>query len=65
MTPNQIRLRRLELGLTVEELAWALDISNDEMERIEAGLSEYCRCAEFEEAFAELEQRVFGLFVGA
>jgi predicted transcriptional regulator len=65
MTPNQIRCRRVELGLTIEELALALGISADEMRRIEAGESDYCLCAAFEEAFAVLEQRAFGIFVGA
>jgi predicted transcriptional regulator len=65
MTPNQIKCRRLELGLTVDEFAFALNISEDEMLRIEAGESDYCRCEAFEEAFAVLEERVFGLMVGA
>jgi hypothetical protein len=65
MTPQEIIARRKEIGLTVAEMAFALNIPAEEMLRIEAGESDYHRCAEFEEAFAVLEARVFGLFVGA
>lgn len=65
MTPNEVRLRRIDLELTVEEFAFALNVPADTIRQIEAGESDYCRCAEFEEAFATLEARVFGLLVGA
>lgn len=65
MTPNQVTCRRLELGLTVEELAFALNIEESELRRVEAGESAFCCSAAFEEAFDVLEERVFGLLVGA
>lgn len=65
MTPDQIRHRRLDLGLTVEELACALQLTPDELRCIESGESLYCVTSAFEEAFAALEERVVGLLVGA
>jgi transcriptional regulator with XRE-family HTH domain len=65
MTPNQVKCRRLELGLTLPELAFALNVDEAELRRIEAGESSGCCSEEFEEAFALLEERVFGLLVGA
>jgi predicted transcriptional regulator len=65
MTPSQMKCRRLELGLTEDELAFALNITEEEVRRIEAGESDFCYCARFEDAFATLEERVFGLLVGA
>lgn len=65
MTPNDIKSRRLELGLTEDEFAFALNITEDEVRRIEAGQSDFCYCARFRDAFEELEARVFGLYVGA
>lgn len=65
MTPNQMKCRREELGLTEDELAFALNITEEEVRRIEAGQSDFCYCARFAEAFDELEARVFGLLVGA
>jgi len=65
MTPNQLKLRRLELGLTEDEMAFALNITVDEVRRIEAGQSDFCYCAQFQDAVDALEERVFGLLVGA
>ena len=65
MKPYEVMNRRLELGLTVRELAFAINVQEDEILRIEAGQSELCQCAEFEDAFDEFEERVFGTFVGA
>lgn len=65
MKSHQVKNRRLELGLTVRELAFALNMQEDEIQRVEAGQSELCQCAEFEDAFDEFEERVFGTFVGA
>lgn len=65
MKPNQVKSRRLELGLTVAELAFALDMDADEILRIETGESDRCRCAEFEEAFDAFEEKIFGTFAGA
>lgn len=65
MKPHEVRSRRLELGLTVRELAFAINVDEAEILRIEAGESDLCRCQEFEEAFDEFEERVFGTFAGA
>lgn len=65
MKPNQVQSRRLELGLTVSELAFALKLDAEEIRRIEAGESDLCRCREFEEAFDEFEEKIFGTFAGA
>ncbi len=65
MTPNQVKIRRLELGLTVDELAFALDLPVSELRLVESGDSDLCRQKRFEEAFDLFEERVFGTFVGA
>jgi transcriptional regulator with XRE-family HTH domain len=65
MTPNQVKSRRLELGLTVLELGYALNMDPQELARIESGESDGCRCREFEEAFDEFEEKIFGTFAGA
>ena len=65
MTPTQIICRRLELGLTLEELAFALGISPPELHRIETGQSDAHNTREFADAFDALEERVFGSYVGA
>ena len=65
MKPHEVMNRRLELGLTVRELAFALNMQEEELHRVEAGQSDTCQCAEFEDAFDEFEERVFGTFAGA
>lgn len=65
MKPHEVRSRRIELGLTVRELAFAINVDEEEILRIEAGESDLCRCKEFDEAFDEFEERVFGTFAGA
>ncbi|MFZ2493236.1 MAG: helix-turn-helix domain-containing protein [Thermoanaerobaculia bacterium] len=65
MTPNQIKLRRLELGLSLSELAAALEITETELQLIESGQSDLYTNAGMEEAFALLEEREFLTFVGA
>lgn len=65
MTPNQIKLRRMELGLSVAELAAVLEITENELLEIEAGNSPYCETRAFEDAFAFLEECVDATFVGA
>jgi predicted transcriptional regulator len=65
MTPEQVKCRRLELGLTAAELAYALRLDAEEICRIEAGESDLCVCQAFEELFDEFEERVFGTFAGA
>ena len=64
MTPAEVKSRRLEMELTVGELAYALHLSPEELERIERGESDYCRCQAFEDAFAELDARIRGMLVG-
>jgi transcriptional regulator with XRE-family HTH domain len=65
MTPNQIKLRRLELGLTVAELANALQITENELLQIETGKSALYESKAFEEAFECLEEIAFGTYAGA
>ena len=65
MSPGEIKRRRLELGLTVEELAFALNVEPQELLCIEQGNSKLCLSPEFEEAFDIFEERVFGCFTGA
>lgn len=64
MTPNQIKTRRLELGLTADEMAWALNISEAELLQVEAGDARLCAAVDFDEAFALLEERLFSMMVG-
>jgi hypothetical protein len=65
MKSHQVRLRRIELGLTAAELAYALQLDEEEIRRIEAGQSDLCECREFEALFDEFEERVFATFAGA
>jgi transcriptional regulator with XRE-family HTH domain len=64
MTPEQIRSRRHELDLTVDELAFALNLTEDELLKIEAGESKLHLTAAFRDAFDSLEDRVLGTLVG-
>jgi hypothetical protein len=64
MQPNQIKQRRLELELTVEELAFALCLPADELSRCECGESNYAQSPAFDDAFDAFEERVFGTYVG-
>ncbi|HEU4521949.1 MAG TPA: hypothetical protein VFT12_08105 [Thermoanaerobaculia bacterium] len=64
MTPAEVKSRRLELQLTVGELAYALRISTEELERVESGESNACHGQAFEDAFAELDGRLRDMFVG-
>jgi transcriptional regulator with XRE-family HTH domain len=65
MTPSQIRTRRIELGLTVDELAFALNLTRLEVLQAENGQGDLCTRRSFEEAFDQFEERVFGTFCGA
>ena len=65
MTPTQIRARRVELGLTVAELASVLNVTENELSAIESNSSQLYMSEAFEEAFEVLEERVFGTFAGA
>lgn len=65
MKPNQIKVRRMELGLTVAELAAALQLTENELLMIEAGDTAFCESDAFEDTFAEFEERVFYTFAGA
>ncbi len=64
-TPAEIRTRRLELELTVDEMAFALNITEPELMAIEAGESSQHLTREFLEALEILEERAFGTYVGA
>ena len=63
MTPKQVRVRRVELELTVDELAFALGIDAKELQKIESGESNVTK--PFEDAFDRFEECVFGTFAGA
>ena len=65
MTPQEIKRRREELGLTVDELAFALNLTEAELMAIEAGESRLHLSPRFLEAFDEFEEKVFGTYVGA
>lgn len=67
MTPFEIRSRRIELGLTPDELAFALGLglTAQEIRLIEEGSCDIHRTAEFREAFERLEERVFATIAGA
>jgi predicted transcriptional regulator len=65
MTPKDITERRVDLGLTVDELAFALNVTEAELMAIEAGASRQYLTREFQEAFDAFEERVFGTYVGA
>jgi DNA-binding XRE family transcriptional regulator len=65
MTPKDIIERRVDLGLTVDELAFALNVTEAELMAIEAGESRQHLTREFQEAFDAFEERVFGTYVGA
>lgn len=65
MTPSEIVKRRIELDLTVDEMAFALNLSEAELMAIEAGESRQHLTREFVEAWEVLEERAFGLTVGA
>jgi DNA-binding XRE family transcriptional regulator len=65
MTPSEIMQRRIELELTVDEMAFALNITEVELMAIEAGESNQHLTREFREALDVLEERAFGTYVGA
>lgn len=65
MTPRQIKLRRLELGLSVAELAAELQVTEKELTAIEEGVSTLYETKAFEEAFERLEERAYATCVGA
>jgi DNA-binding transcriptional regulator YiaG len=65
MTPTEIKRRRLELGLTIDEMAFALNVTEAELTAVESGESDLHKGARFREAFEILEERVFGTYVGA
>ncbi len=65
MTPQDIRKRREELGLTVDEMAFALNMTEAELMAVEAGESQQHLTPRFIDAFEAFEERVFGTYVGA
>lgn len=65
MTPTEIQKRRIELGLTIDEMAFALNVTEAELRAVENGESELHKTRRFQEAVDILEERVFGTYVGA
>lgn len=65
MTAAQLRTRRVELGLTVDEMAFALNLTEAELAEIEAGRSDRHTSPEVLEALERLEERFFLCCVGA
>jgi transcriptional regulator with XRE-family HTH domain len=65
MTPSQIRSRRMELGLTVAELAGLLNLTERELDSIECGDCRPYMSEAFQEVFAVLEERLFATYAGA
>lgn len=65
MTPAQIKSRREELGLTVAEFAYVLNLTEQELQRIERGDALSYMAQPIEEAFALLEERLFASYAGA
>jgi predicted transcriptional regulator len=65
MKPHEIKRRRLELGLTVAELAETLQVTQRELLLIESGDSRLYESAAFEEAFEVLEESVARTYHGA
>ncbi len=65
MTPTEIQKRRIELELTIDEMAFALNITEAELRAVENGESELHKTKRFQESFDILEERVFGTYVGA
>lgn len=65
MTPHEIMQRRLDLELDVDEMAFALNVTEAELMAIEAGESTQHLTREFQEALDILEERAFGTYVGA
>ena len=65
MTPAQIKSRREELGLSVAEFAYVLNLTEKELQRIECGDSHSYMAQPIEEAFALLEERLFASYAGA
>ncbi len=56
----------MELGLTIAELAAALQLTQNELQLIEAGdIACCCETPAFEATFSEFEERVFHTFAGA
>ena len=65
MTPAQIKSRREELGLTVAEFAYVLNLTERELQLIEHGDSHSYMAQPIEEAFSLLEERLFASYAGA
>jgi|GEM_PF-5604898 len=57
MTPKEVRLRRLLLGLGVDELARELRLSPSVLQEIERGDRPITEPALFEQTFARMERK--------
>ena len=64
MTPTQITSRRLELGLSVGELAAILHLTERELLQIERGQCGQAVFEAIEDAFGMLEERLFATYAG-
>ena len=65
MKPEQIKRRREELGLTLSEFAYVLNLTERELTQIERGQTPAYMSQPIEEAFALLEERLFASYAGA
>ena len=65
MKPEQIKRRREELGLTITELAYVLNLTERELTQIEHGQTPAYMSQPIEEAFSLLEERLFSSYAGA
>lgn len=61
MTPDRLKFRRLELGLTTRELALALRVPVEDIVRVEAGECDERTVANFATRIAALESRILDL----
>ena len=59
MTPDQLRARRVQLGLSIDELALALEVDAAEWRRIEVGEADDSCSRTLAEAFERFEEKFF------
>jgi predicted transcriptional regulator len=58
MTPDRLRFRRRELGLTTRELSLALEFSEKLVQRVEDGVADEREIKVFERALNAFEERL-------
>ena len=64
MTPSQVHSRRIELGLSLAELAAILQLTESELHLIECGRCGSSIAPAIEDAFEILEERLFSTYAG-